>query len=201
MIEIGSGASGATPLSADDVQGLRMRHITTREQLDELEQANVIQGLRWLASERRGDILDDIFVRKVHRKLFGDVWMWAGKNRIRETNIGVAPHEVAAQMRLLLNDARFWCEHLTYEPLEAAARFHHRMVLIHPFPNGNGRHARIVADEYLKRCFDHPPIEWASGYDLQKNNERRDAYLYALRQADTGDLKALLEFVNLGNEG
>ena len=196
MTEIGGGPLGATPLSVDDVQGLKLRHVTTREQLDELEQANVVQGLRWLAAEQRGDILEDSFVRKVHEKLFGEVWVWAGKYRKLETNIGVAPHEIATQMRLLLDDARTWCEQQVYPPLEAAARLHHRMVLIHPFPNGNGRHARIVADEFLKRRFNHPPIEWTSGHNLLQNNNRRNAYLQALRQADTGELKALLKFVN-----
>lgn len=201
MIESGDNPSGATPLSADDVRGLRFRHITTREQLDELEQANVVQGLRWLASEQQGDILDEIFVRKIHKQLFGEVWVWAGTYRLRETNIGVAPHQITEQMRLLLDDARLWCERRIYTPLEAAVRFHHRMVLIHPFPNGNGRHARIVTDEFLKRCFKLPPIEWASGFDLERETERREAYLRALGLADTGNLEALLEFVDVEKSG
>jgi len=133
--------------------------------------------------------------------MFGEVWVWAGTYRLRETNIGVAPHQIPEQMRLLLDDARLWCERRIYTPLEAAARFHHRMVLIHPFPNGNGRHARIVTDELLKRCFKLPPIEWASGFDLQRESERRDAYLRVLRQADRGNLEALLEFVNVEKGG
>ena len=175
--------------------------MTTRGQLDEVEQANVAQGLRWLARPRRGNILDDAFVRTLHRRLFGDVWSWAGTYRLSETNIGIAPHEIATQLRVLLDNARTSCAESVYPPLEAAVRLHHRMVQIHPFPNGNGRHARIAADEFLKRYCDHPPIEWASGYDLQRNSARRDAYLHALRRADAGDFEALLEFVGEGAAG
>ncbi len=191
---------GATPLTPDDLRGLRLRHVTTRGLLDEVEQANVAQGLRWLARTRGGDILDDVFVRRLHRELFGEVWAWAGTYRLRETNIGVAPQEIAVQLRLLLDDARTWCEQDVYPAVEAAVRFHHRMVQIHPFPNGNGRHARIAADEFLKRYFDRPPIEWASGYDLQRDNARRRAYLDALRRADGGDFGALSAFAGGGAE-
>ena len=201
MIDAGGDPPGATPLTADDMRGLKLRHVTTREQLDEVEQANVAQGLRWLARTRRGNILDDAFVRKLHRQLFGDVWEWAGTYRVREKNIGIAPWEISVQVRLLLDNARTWCEEKVFAPVEAAARFHHRMVQIHPFPNGNGRHARIAADELLKRYFDHAPIEWASGHDLQRDNERREVYLDALRSADAGHFEALLEFVGEGEAG
>ena len=198
MIDGGGDPRGATPLSPDDMHGLRLPHVTTSGQLDELEQANIEQGLLWLARRRRGDILDDAFVRTLHKRLFGDVWKWAGTHRLRETNIGIAPHDIPMQLRLLLDGARVWHEENVYPPVQAAVRFHHRMVQIHPFPNGNGRHARIAADEFLKRYFDHPPIEWASGYDLQHDNERRNAYLQALRRADGGAFEALFQFVGEG---
>lgn len=186
---------GATPLDPNEIEGLKFSHITTRGELDELEQANITQGLRWLARQRRGDILDDAFVRKLHARLFGDVWEWAGTYRLREKNIGIDPIQIAVQLRHLLDDARYWAENGTYEPLEAAARFHHRMVKIHLFPNGNGRHARIAADVYLKQYFQHPPIAWASGFDLQADNDRRTAYITALRAADGGDFEPLMTFV------
>ena len=198
MIDGGCDPPGATPLTPDDMLGLKLAHVTTRGQLDEVEQANVTQGLRWLARTRRGDILDDVFVRKLHRELFGEVWEWAGTYRLRETNIGIAPPEIGVQVHLLLDNARTWCRERVYPPVEAAARFHHRMAQIHPFPNGNGRHARIAADEYLKRYFDHAPVEWASGYDLQRDSERREVYLEALRRADAGYIETLLEFVGNG---
>nr|WP_321440367.1 mobile mystery protein B [uncultured Hyphomonas sp.] len=186
---------GATPLSPDELDGLKFKHITTRGELDELEQANVQQGLLWLGRRRKGDVLTDEFSRELHKRLFGDVWTWAGTYRLREKNIGIDPRMIAVHVRKLLGDAQYWAEHDTYEPLEAAARFHHRLVQIHPFPNGNGRHSRISADVYLAECFDHAPIDWESGADLTKDNARRDAYIAALRAADGHDYGPLLEFV------
>ncbi|QIK41057.1 mobile mystery protein B [Pontivivens nitratireducens] len=189
---------GATPLDPDEMEGLRFKHISTRGELDELEQANITQGLRWLSRRRGGDILADDFVRSLHKRLFGDVWKWAGTYRLREKNIGIDPMLISVQLRYLLDDARYWAEHSTYEPLEAAARFHHRMVQIHPFPNGNGRHARISADIYLNDYFDLSPIAWASGFNLQADNERRSQYIIALRAADGGDFEPIISFVGGG---
>lgn len=186
---------GATPLDPDEIEGLKFDHITTRSELDELEQANITQGLQWLGRQRGGDVLSDEFVRRLHQRLFGDVWGWAGAYRLREKNIGIDPFQIPVQLRMLLDNAKFWAENDTYTPLEAAARFHHRMVQIHPFPNGNGRHARIATDVFLEKHFAHPPVEWASGFDLQADNERRVAYIAALRAADAQDFDPLLEFV------
>jgi Fic-DOC domain mobile mystery protein B len=188
---------GATPLDPDEREGLKFRHVTMRGELDQLEQANIESGLMWLARRRKGDVLTDPFIRQLHRHLFGAVWTWAGKFRLTEKNIGVEPAQIAVQLRMLLDDARLWSEAGTFAPLEAAARFHHRLVLIHPFANGNGRHARIAADVYLEECFGHPPIDWAAGQDLQRTNERRTLYIAALRAADGGDYAPLLSFVGV----
>lgn len=186
---------GATPLGPDDIAGLKFRHITTRDELNELEQANIQQGLLWLSRQRGGDILSAQFIRELHKQLFGDVWEWAGTFRQRETNIGAEPSRIAALLRNLLDDARYWTENDVYAPLEAATRFHHRMVEIHLFPNGNGRHARIAADTFLEHHFNHPPIEWAGGFDLQADLAVRETYINALRSADRGTYGPLLEFV------
>ena len=186
---------GATPLDPDERKGLRLKHITTRGELDELEQANIQTGLQWLSRSRQKDILSDDFLRMLHKRLFGEVWDWAGTYRRTEKNIGIDPLHIGVELRILVDDARYWAGHDTYPPLEAAARFHHRMVQIHPFPNGNGRHARIAADLYLERYFGHEPIEWTHGFDLQLDNARRTAYIAALRAADGGDYEPLLEFV------
>ena len=186
---------GATPLDPDEMNGLKFDHITTRGELDELEQVSITEALLWLPRRRSGDILTDNFVRKLHKRMFGEVWNWAGTYRLREKNIGVEPFQIAVQLRILLDNARVWAKNGTFEALEAGARFHHRMVQIHPFPNGNGRHARIATDIYLSDCFDHAPIEWASGFDLQADNVRRESYIAALRSADAGDLDPLLKFV------
>jgi len=189
---------GATPLSPDDMADLKFAHITTRGELDELEQANITEGLMWLNRRRGGDILDSTFVRTLHTRLFGDVWGWAGALRLREMNIGIEPYLISEQLHALLGNARYWVKKDVYPPLEAAARFHHRMVEIHLFTNGNGRHARIAADIYLNDYFDHPAIDWAAGYDLQTQNERRDNYIKALQKADRGEFDILLEFVGAG---
>lgn len=195
MTGLGDEPDGATPLDSDELEGLKFRHVTTRGELNELEQANIESGLRWLQRRRKRDVLSEEYVRELHRRLFGDVWAWAGTFRLTEKNIGVDPIQIGVQLRALLDDARYWSEHQTYSPLEAAARFHHRLVQIHCFANGNGRHARIMADEYLREHFQHSPIDWATGHDLMQGNERRDAYIAALRMADRHNYDPLLRFV------
>lgn len=187
---------GATPLDPDEMQGLKFKHVLTRGELNELEQANIEQGLAWVSRQRGGSIFDDGFIRKLHKKLFGDVWTWAGEYRLTEKNIGIDPLHISMQLRLLLGSAEYWAEHETYSPLEAAARFHHRLVQIHLFANGNGRHARVATDIMLKQAYNQPPIDWASGFDLQADNERRVDYINALRSADAGNFQALIAFVS-----
>ena len=197
MTIIGDEPEGATPLDQNEMDGLKFEHITTRDELNELEQANVESGLLWLGRRRKTDILTEQFMLDLHRRLFGDVWEWAGQFRKTGKNIGVDPYEIAVQLRMLLDDARYWAEHKTYPPLEAGARFHHRLTKIHPFPNGNGRHARIAADTYISDRFGHAPIDWAAGHDLQHNNERRSTYIAALKAADADDYGPLLAFAGV----
>jgi Fic-DOC domain mobile mystery protein B len=186
---------GATPLDPDEMEGLKFKHVTTRGELDELEQVNIESGLLWLTRQRRKDVLTDDFAVTLHKRLFGDVWNWAGVFRKTGKNIGIDPLYIGVELRTLMDDARYWSEHDTYSPIEAAVRLHHRMVFIHPFPNGNGRHARIMADTVLANIYGAEPIDWAGGHDLQKMNGRRAAYIAALKSADRGDLAPLLAFV------
>jgi Fic-DOC domain mobile mystery protein B len=188
---------GASPIDPDEMDGLKFKHITTRDELNELEQANVESGLLWLGRRRKTDILTEKFTLDLHRRLFGDVWAWAGQFRKTGKNIGVEPREIAVELRILLDDARYWAEHGTYSPLEAGASFHHRLVRIHPFPNGNGRHARIASDTYITDRFGHAPIDWAAGHDLQHDNRRRTTYIAALKAADRGDYGPLLAFAGV----
>lgn len=197
MTNIDDEPDGATPLDPDEREGLKFRHVTTRGELNGLEQANVESGLVWISRRRKRDVLTEAFICELHRRLFGEVWRWAGTFRRTEKNIGVDPLVIAVELRTLLDDARFWAAHNTYSPLEAAARFHHRLVRIHPFPNGNGRHARIAADIYLDECFGHDPVDWAAGNDLMHMNERRSAYIAALRAADKGEYGLLFAFVGV----
>ena len=185
---------GATPLDPNEMEGLKFKHVTTRGQLDHLEQANIQQGLVWLQRHKSDDILNEGFVRNLHKRLFGEVWSWAGTFRLTEKNIGIDPIHIAVQLRLLLDDTRFWIENHTYNPTEVAIRFHHRLVYTHLFPNGNGRHARIMTDALLTKTLKQGPIDWSGGYDLQSMNERRTEYILALRAADRGDIEPLLRF-------
>jgi len=185
---------GATPLDRNEMGGLKFKHITTRNELDAVEQANIQSGLRWLARQR-GDVLTDDFAITLHKRLFGDVWDWAGSFRRTGKTIGIDPIHIGVELRTLMDDARYWADHKTYPASEAAIRLHHRLVYIHPFPNGNGRHARIMADAVLEQVYDTDAIDWAGGYDLQKMDTRRNAYIAALKAADQGDYEPLKAFV------
>lgn len=185
---------GATPLDPDELEGLLFTHIGTRDELDQMEQANIQQGLQWLQRKKiAGDtLLSDRFIRQLHKALFGSVWKWAGEFRRTEKNIGIAPEQISMQLKLLLDDTQHWIAFKTYPAKELALRFHHRLVLIHPFPNGNGRHARIMADAVLTKLLSTPAIEWG-GNRLNKSGNIRSEYIKALKLADTHDYSALLE--------
>jgi Fic-DOC domain mobile mystery protein B len=186
---------GATPLDPNELAGLKHKHITTQAELNELEQANIQSGLLWLAGQK-ADVLTDGFAVDLHKHLLGDVWDWAGSFRKTGKNVDfVDAVQIPVELRMLMDNARYWVDKKTYEPTEAAVRLHHRLTQIHPFSNGNGRHARIMADAMLDRVYNAPAIDWAGGYDLQKMNERRDAYIAALKAADRGDISALMKFV------
>jgi Fic-DOC domain mobile mystery protein B len=184
---------GATPLDSNELDGLKHKHITTQAELNELEQANIQSGLLWLARQK-ADVLTDSFAVDLHKQLLGEVWEWAGSFRRTGKNIGIDAIQIPVELRKLMDDARYWVDHKTHTPIEAAVRLHHRLTQIHPFPNGNGRHARVMADAMLERVYDAPAIDWAGGYDLQEMNERRAAYIAALKAADRGDIGPLMKF-------
>lgn len=180
-----------TPLTPAEREGLIPAYITLRHELNEAEQVNIGQALRW-AMARRRDILDQDGLSDLHRRMFGDVWRWAGQYRRTGRNIGVDAIRIPMDVRGLVDDARFWVEHGTYEPDELAIRFSHRLVAIHPFPNGNGRLSRLVAD-LLARQFGRPPFSWGRS-NLVDAGETRARYVAALRAADGHDLGPLLAF-------
>ena len=182
---------GATPLDPDELAGLKFKHITTRGQLDELEQANIVTGLLWLKKNiAREDVLTINFAMDLHKVLFKDVWTWSGKFRLTEKNIGIDPLQISVTLRHLLDDLSAWVEFNTYPPFEAVLRFHHQLVKIHPFPNGNGRFSRIYADIIAEKYFAIPPVQWG-GRNLDKMTQIRHDYICALRSADGGDLTLL----------
>ena len=183
---------GATPLDPDELLGLKLKHITTRNQLDELEQANIVSGLLWLKkNSNRDDVLTINFALDLHKALFKEVWKWAGTFRRTKKNIGDDPLQVTVNLRNLLDDLAAWIEFDTYPPQEAVLRFHHQLVKIHPFPNGNGRFSRIYTDLVAKNLFEIAPISWG-GKALDTMTETRSKYIRALRIADGSDISAML---------
>lgn len=197
MSDVMEEPEGATPLDPDELEGLRPRHVTTRAELNELEQANIDAGLLWLHRRRRHDVLTLDFLQLLHKQLFGKVWKWAGTFRRTEKTIGADPRHIGERTLGLLGDVRYWVANDTYSPIESALRFHHRLVAIHLFPNGNGRHARIAADALLGTAYRHKPIDWSGGQDLIQDSKRRRQYIEALRAADRQDIGPLLAFGGL----
>lgn len=185
---------GATPLDADEDEGLIPPHITTRGELNAWEQANIIGAQEWLRRRRStSSVIDMGFLRELHRRMFMDTWEWAGKFRKTMKNIGVAPELVPERTQNLLDDVRYWLDHETYPVDEIAARFHHLLVSIHPFPNGNGRHARLMADALLQQV-GASPFTWGST-SLDVGGAIRKRYIRALQAADAGDYAPLLSFI------
>lgn len=182
----------STPLTTEERQGLIPSYVTLRRELNEAEQANILEAEQW-AFARKRKVLDERFLTDLHKRMFGRVWRWAGTFRQTERNVGVDPYRIATDLRQLLDDSRYWIEHGTYPPDEICARFHHRLVAIHPFPNGNGRHARLATDLLLD-ALGQPRFSWGRT-NLVNPGETRQAYVAALRAADGRDIKPLLEFV------
>jgi Fic-DOC domain mobile mystery protein B len=186
---------GATPLAPDDLADLIPTHVSTRGHLNGVEQENILKADRWAFSRRRRDtstLLSENYVRTLHKRMFGDVWRWAGAFRIRETNIGVDPRQIPMDLRSLLDDARGWIELNSYERDEFAVRFSHRIVSIHPFRNGNGRHSRMIADA-LVVSRGGERFTWGSAA-LDSEGGTRTRYIAALRAADDCDIAPLLAF-------
>ena len=186
---------GQTPLDEDEKEGLLIRTISTRGELDEFEQANIEDALEWtMAGHFAADtILTEEFVMRVHKKMFGKVWNWAGTKRRSNKNIGVDKVQIGVELKKLLDDCNFWLSHKTYNHDEIAVRFSHRLVSIHVFPNGNGRHSRLIADILVSHGFGMPVFSWG-GRNLSAETDLRKRYLEALYRADAGDIVPLLRF-------
>jgi Fic-DOC domain mobile mystery protein B len=180
-----------TPLTPEEREQLIPSYITLRHELNEAEQVNIGDALRW-AYARKRDVLKNDFLNESHRRMFGDVWQWAGQYRTTARNIGVDAYLIAVDVRQAIDDARYWVEHKTYPPDEIAVRFSHRLVAIHPFPNGNGRFSRLVGD-LLARQLGQPAFTWGRA-NLVDAGATRARYVEALRAADNHDIALLLVF-------
>ena len=193
MANIFTSDDNSTPLTPEERDGLKPKWVTLRSELNELETRNILDAEVWLASHKVGDILNDTFLMKLHKKMFGQVWKWAGEYRLTERNIGVAPYQIPIKLKALFDDVKFWIEHNVFSHLEIAVRLHHRLVLIHPFPNGNGRISRLMAD-LLMRYFGEPELYWGEG-NLTDITDLRKRYIDALHAADSGNYSELIQFV------
>ena len=186
-------APGATPLSPEELEGLIPEHITTQAELNAWEQQNILEGRDRLARRGPGKLLSDAAVKLVHERMFDKTWSWAGQYRTSGKNIGADWAQIPERVRVLCDDVQAQVEHKAYPADEIAARFHHRLVAIHPFANGNGRHARQMADMLLQ-SLGNEPFTWGRS-DLNKTGDARDRYLAALHAADAHDYELLFKFV------
>jgi len=191
-------SEGQTPLDEDEKEGLLIPTITTRSELDEFEQLGVEKANEWLLTRRFSidKILSEEFVKDLHKRMFGDIWKWAGEFRKTNKNIGVDKLIIGVELKKLLDDCKYWIKQKVFPEDEIAIRLSHRMVLIHPFANVNGRHSRFIADLLITKGFGKTYFTWGS-VKLTQKGEARSKYLKALKAADQNDYRSLIEFARL----
>lgn len=188
---------GQTPLDEDEKEGLLIPSVTTRGDLDEVEQRNIEEAVRWTIQRRKkftaAEVLTEDFVQDLHVRMLGEVWKWAGSFRNSNKNIGVDKYRIGTDLRMLLDDCRYWIENNVYGPDEIAVRFKHRIVSIHCFANGNGRHSRLMGDVIVEKLLGQEVFTWGAR-DLVHRGDFRTTYLHALREADRGNFTELIRF-------
>ena len=173
----------------------KIKTITIRSELDRWEQQNIGDAMDWLENRKnKSDILNEGFIKKLHEKMLGKVWEWAGSFRKTDKNIGIDKYRIGIELKNLLDDTQYWIDNKTYESDEIAIRFHHRLVQIHCFPNGNGRHSRLMTDTLLTDILDQKPFTWGSG-NLLAEGDVRETYIKALYSGDYHDYEPLKDFV------
>jgi Fic-DOC domain mobile mystery protein B len=186
---------GQTPINEEEKSGLLIKTITLQEELDEFEQMNIEKAVEWviytkLSQER---ILSEKFVKDLHKKMYDDVWKWAGSFRKSEKNIGISWPHISTELKKIMDDTQYWVNNQTYSPEEIAIRFKHRIVQIHCFPNGNGRHSRLMADIIITSIFDKEIFSWCKS-NMVKADETRSKYITSLKEADNGNIAPLIAF-------
>ncbi len=186
---------GQTPLSEEEMEGLMISSITTRGELNEFEQYNIEKAIEWTLGLKitPKQLLSEKFIKDLHKKMYKDVWKWAGVFRDSEKNIGVKSYKIVVELKNLLDDAVYWFQNNTFSNEEFAIRFKHRLVSIHCFPNGNGRHSRLFADLIMQKLYDRSYFTWGKE-NLNKANETRKNYIKALQEADNNYFKPLIDF-------
>jgi Fic-DOC domain mobile mystery protein B len=186
---------GQTPLDGEEKEGLKIKSITTQGELDEFEQLNIEKAVEWTIHSKfkPEKILTEKFIKDLHKRMYGDVWKWAGEFRRTEKNIGIPWTQIGIELKNLLDDTKYWIENKTFSSEEVAIRFKHRIVSIHCFPNGNGRHSRMMADIIIESIFNSKIFSWHQSNMVQANQIRKE-YIKALREADNGNLEPLIKF-------
>jgi Fic-DOC domain mobile mystery protein B len=186
---------GQTQLDEEEKEGLKIKSISSRGDLDEYEQQNIEKAIQWtmMRSFKPLHVFSVDFVCNVHKRMYADVWAWAGNFRKTNKNIGVDYWLIPSELQILVDDSIFWFLHNTFEPDEIAIRFKHRIVSIHCFANGNGRHSRLMADIIIEKLYKRPVFTWGTGL-FKNSNLARMAYIKAIQEADGGNIKPLLEF-------
>jgi Fic-DOC domain mobile mystery protein B len=190
-------SAGQTPIDANESDGLKIKTITTQSELNEFEQLNIERALHWTLKKRftAEQILSEKFILSLHKKMYGDVWKWAGKFRTSEKNLGIPFPLIGIELRKLIDDTLFQINNNSFPSDEIAIRFKHRIVSIHCFPNGNGRHSRLMADLIVEKLFHTPVFTWGHSLShLSSNDEVRTTYLNALKEADRNNYQPLIEF-------
>jgi Fic-DOC domain mobile mystery protein B len=187
--------AGQTPLSEEEQDGLKILSITTREELDEFEQLNIEKAIQWTIGKKikSDELLSEQFIKDLHRRMYGEVWKWAGSFRNSEKNLGIKSFLIPIQLKQLLDNAAYWYENNIFLPDEMAIRFKHELVSIHCFPNGNGRHSRLMADLIMEKIYGEPILTWGRS-NLVKSSDKRKAYIKAIKMADNHDLQPLISF-------
>lgn len=188
-------SEGQSPLDDEELDCLKVTSVSTRQELDELEQLNIEQAIKWIIHRRfsKEKILEESFIKEIHERMFGDVWTWAGTFRQSNKNIGVDWTYIHVELRTLLDDTKYWIENSTFVPDELAIRFKHRLVKIHCFPNGNGRHSRLMGDILIEKVLSRKIFSWMNS-NLVLPGDARKEYLAAIREADNGVYKRLMKF-------
>lgn len=189
--------SGQTLLDEEECDGLKISTISTKGELDEFEQKNIEQAVQWTIGRKIkiDSLLSEKFIRSLHQRMYGEVWKWAGVFRKSEKNIGVESWKISTDLRILLDDVKFWIKNESYPEDEIAIRFKHRIVSIHCFPNGNVRHSRLMADLITEKIYHRKIFTWGQlNLNLSQTSDERSKYLLALKKADNGDFSDLISF-------
>lgn len=186
---------GQTPLSEEDKEGLLLGHISTQGELNEIEQVYIQEATQWTMTRqhKKDVILKEEFIRGLHRRMYGEVWLWAGEFRRSDKNIGKDWKQISIVLCGLIDDCKFWIDNKTFSEDEIAVRFKHRIVSIHCFPNGNGRHSRLMADVIVKQVFGKDVFSWGEKTYTDRKQARED-YITALKEADKDNIAPLLQF-------